>query len=208
MIYMPDNNSDDNIFYQRSTITKEDRNKLHGHKSVMLWFTGLSGSGKSTIADRLQRELMNREISVYILDGDNLRKGINKNLSFSVEGRRENNRITAEIGKILVDAGLVVIAALISPFEEDRQNARVIFNSDEFIEVYVKCTLEECEKRDPKGLYNKARKGAIKDFTGIDQVYEEPKNPDITIDTSELSIEQSVQKLVSFLLKQVKLNQI
>lgn len=205
---MPDNNSDDNIFYQRSTITKEDRNKLHGHKSVMLWFTGLSGSGKSTIADRLQRELMNREISVYILDGDNLRKGINKNLSFSVEGRRENNRITAEIGKILVDAGLVVIAALISPFEEDRQNARVIFNSDEFIEVYVKCTLEECEKRDPKGLYNKARKGAIKDFTGIDQVYEEPKNPDITIDTSELSIEQSVQKLVSFLLKQVKLNQI
>jgi len=205
---MPDNNSDDNIFYQRSTITKEDRNKLHGHKSVMLWFTGLSGSGKSTIADRLQRELMNREISVYILDGDNLRKGINKNLSFSVEDRRENNRITAEIGKILVDAGLVVIAALISPFEEDRQNARVIFNSDEFIEVYVKCTLEECEKRDPKGLYNKARKGAIKDFTGIDQVYEEPKNPDITIDTSELSIEQSVQKLVSFLLKQVKLNQI
>ncbi|WP_042148415.1 adenylyl-sulfate kinase [Paucisalibacillus sp. EB02] len=205
---MPDNNSDGNIFYQPSTITKEDRQTLHGHKSVMLWFTGLSGSGKSTIADRLQYELINREISVYILDGDNLRRGINKNLSFSVEDRRENNRITAEIGKILVDAGLVVIAALISPFEEDRQNARAIFNSNEFIEVYVKCTLEECEKRDPKGLYNKARKGEIKKFTGIDQAYEEPKNPDITIDTSELSIEQSVQKLVSFLFNKVGLNQI
>ncbi|MCU9614552.1 adenylyl-sulfate kinase [Caldibacillus lycopersici] len=203
-----ENNRERNIISQPSSISKADRQILHRHKSVMLWFTGLSGSGKSTIANKLQNELYKRGISVYILDGDNLRQGINKNLSFSVEDRKENIRVTAEIGKLFVDAGIVVIAALISPFKEDRQNARAIFDPDEFVEVYVKCTLEECENRDPKGLYKKVRNGEIQKFTGFDQPYEQPSNPELTIDTSKLSVDQSVEKLLTYLFNSYGLKQL
>ena len=169
----------------------------------MLWFTGLSGSGKSTIANALLLKLHQRGISSYLLDGDNLRHGINKNLTFSEDDRKENIRRTAEIGKLFVDAGIVVLAALISPFEEDRKNARSIVGSAEFIEVYVKCPIQECEIRDPKGLYKKARNGKIKQFTGIDQPYEEPKNPDITINTSKLDVDEAVSNLLSYLEKRL-----
>lgn len=202
---MKNEQANNNIVWHHSGITKVDRQKLHGHNSVILWLTGLSGSGKSTIANALQQELYKKNISVYVLDGDNLRHGINSNLTFSSEDRKENIRRTAEIGKLLVDAGIVVIAALISPFEEDRLNARGLFERDEFIEVYIKCSLEECESRDPKGLYQKARKGEIKQFTGIDQSYEEPQNPEIIINTDELSIDKSVEVILSYLLNNVQL---
>ncbi|MBU8879976.1 adenylyl-sulfate kinase [Bacillus sp. FJAT-29790] len=199
------NNGDskNHVFWHQPAIEKEDREKLHGHKSIMIWFTGLSGSGKSTIANALQHQLFRKNISVYLLDGDNLRHGINKNLSFTAEDRQENIRRTAEIGKLFVDAGVVVLAALISPFEKERLNARALFKPDEFIEVYIKCPLLECENRDPKGLYKKARKGEIKNFTGIDQPYEAPKNPEIIIDTNKLSIDDSVEILLSYLFDKV-----
>ncbi|KAF0817842.1 MULTISPECIES: adenylyl-sulfate kinase [unclassified Cytobacillus] len=200
-----DNQENKNIVWHDSVITKEDRQKLQGHRSFMVWFTGLSGSGKSTIANALQYELFKRGISVYLLDGDNLRHGINKNLSFTENDRKENIRRTAEVGKLFVDAGIVVFAALISPFEQDRQSARNIVGADEFIEVYVKCPIQECEYRDPKGLYKKARKGEIKQFTGIDQPYEEPINPEITIDTSELSVDEAVTALLKYLDKKLPL---
>jgi adenylylsulfate kinase len=197
---------ENNVFWHGSTIKKEDRERQHGHKSIMIWFTGLSGSGKSTIANALQHKLFEKNISVYMLDGDNLRHGINKNLSFSAEDRQENIRRTAEIGKLFVDAGIVVLAALISPFEKERLNARALFKQGDFIEVYIKCSLLECENRDPKGLYKKARKGEIKQFTGIDQPYEEPKNPEIVIDTTKLTVDESVEILLSYLLNKINLN--
>lgn len=201
----PNDRLDKNVIWHESKITKEDRQKQHGHKSIMIWFTGLSGSGKSTIANALQQELFKRNINVYLLDGDNLRHGINRNLSFTAEDRQENIRRVAEIGKLFVDAGFVVLAALISPFEKERLSARTLFNSDEFTEVYVKCSIAECESRDPKGLYKKARNGEIKNFTGIDQPYEEPQNPEIIIDTTKLSIEDSVESLLTHLLDTVRL---
>lgn len=199
------NQEDRNIIWHNSAITKEDRQNMHGHKSFMVWFTGLSGSGKSTVANALQYELYKKGMSVYLLDGDNLRHGINKNLGFTESDRKENIRRTAEVGKLFVDAGIVVFAALISPFEDDRQNARNIVGDAEFVEVYVKCPIQECESRDPKGLYKKARKGEIKQFTGIDQPYEEPVNPEITIDTSKLTVNEAVAALVAYLDKNLLL---
>lgn len=194
------------VVWHDSAIKKEDRQKKFGHRSLMVWFTGLSGSGKSTIANALQYELFNQNICVYLLDGDNLRHGINKNLSFSETDRKENIRRTAEVGKLFTDAGMVVLAALISPFAEDRLNARLLFEPDEFIEVYVKCSLPECEKRDPKGLYKKARNGEIKQFTGIDQPYEEPKSAEIVIDTNKLSVRESVEAITNYLNKHLRIN--
>ncbi|GLB61953.1 adenylyl-sulfate kinase [Cytobacillus sp. NCCP-133] len=196
---MKNEGGNEHVVWHDSIINKEDRQKQFGHKSIMVWFTGLSGSGKSTIANALQYELFKQNITVYLLDGDNLRHGINKNLSFSEADRKENIRRTAEVSKLFVDAGVVILAALISPFEEDRLNARSLFQPGEFIEVYVKCSLQECEKRDPKGLYKKARSGVIKQFTGIDQPYEEPRNPEIIIDTNRLTINESVKAIIKYL---------
>ncbi|OIJ10391.1 adenylyl-sulfate kinase [Anaerobacillus alkalilacustris] len=199
-----ENNS--NIKWYKQSVTKLDRQKANNHKSFVIWFTGLSGSGKSTIANALEIELFKREVKTFCLDGDNVRHGLNKNLGFSDEDRRENIRRIAEVAKLIVDAGVVVLVSVISPFSEDRNEARKLLGNDEFFEVFVKCPLEVCEKRDPKGLYKKARAGHIKQFTGISQRYEQPTNPDLTIDTSKLTVNESVTTILSFLNKHLEIN--
>jgi adenylylsulfate kinase len=188
-----------NIVWHDSKITKEDRQKLNGHKSVVLWFTGLSGAGKSTLSVEVERELHQRGIRTYILDGDNIRHGLNKNLGFSTEDRKENIRRIGEVSKLMVDAGIVTLTAFISPYREDRDMVRQLLDEKEFIEIYVKCSLEECEKRDPKGLYKKARTGEIKGFTGIDDPYEAPENPELVVETDKQSIEESVKQVITYL---------
>lgn len=190
-----------NITWHDSSVTKVERQQKNGHKSLVIWFTGLSGSGKSTISVALEKALFNQDIKSYRLDGDNIRHGLNNNLGFSPEDRKENIRRIGEVGKLMVDAGIVTMTAFISPYEEDRQIVRNILEDDEFIEIYTKCSLEECENRDPKGLYKKARTGEIKNFTGVNAPYEEPKNPELTIDTEHETIEESVQKIINYLNK-------
>jgi adenylylsulfate kinase len=167
-----------------------------GHNSFVIWFTGLSGSGKSTVASHLQEVLHSQSVKTYVLDGDNIRLGLNTDLDFSNYGRKENIRRIAEVAKLFTDAGLVTLCSFISPFEADRQKAKDVIGEDNFIEVYVKCDLAECEKRDVKGLYAKARAGQIKNFTGIDSTYEAPKNPTIELDTSTNSIQECVTKII------------
>ncbi|NYF24782.1 adenylyl-sulfate kinase [Sporosarcina sp. JAI121] len=188
-----------NIVWHESEITKAIRREAKGHKSAVLWFTGLSASGKSTISVALETALHARGIHTYRLDGDNVRYGLNKNLGFSPEDRTENIRRIGEVSKLLVDAGLFTLTAFISPYREDRNQVRELVETDEFIEIYMKATMESCEERDPKGLYKKARLGEIKGFTGIDAPYEEPDAPEITIDTNRLSISESVEVIVSYL---------
>lgn len=188
-----------NITWHDSEVTKAQRQERNGHKSVVIWFTGLSGSGKSTISVALEKALFEQNITSYRLDGDNIRHGLNQNLAFSPEDRKENIRRIGEVGKLMVDAGVVTMTAFISPYEEDRNTVRDILEDGEFIEVYTKCSLDECESRDPKGLYKKARSGEIKEFTGINAPYEEPSNPEIVIDTENESVEESVEKIVAYL---------
>lgn len=188
-----------NITWHDSEVTKAQRQERNGHKSVVIWFTGLSGSGKSTISVALEKALFEQNITSYCLDGDNIRHGLNQNLGFSPEDRKENIRRIGEVGKLMVDAGVVTMTAFISPYEEDRNTVRDILEDGEFIEVYTKCSLDECESRDPKGLYKKARSGEIKEFTGINAPYEEPSNPEIVIDTENESVEESVEKIVAYL---------
>ena len=177
-----------NITWHDAGITKEERREQNNHHSFVLWFTGLSGSGKSTVANAVAKALFDKNIRNYVLDGDNVRFGLNKNLGFSAEDRTENIRSIGEVSKLFVDSGQVVLTAFISPFQEDRAQVREILEGNEFLEVYVECPLEECEKRDPKGLYKKARSGEIRDFTGIDSPYESPANPELTINTSTQSV--------------------
>lgn len=179
---------------------REDKEKLLGQRGVMIWFTGLSGSGKSTVALGVERELHKRGILCRILDGDNIRSGINKNLGFSVEDRAENIRRIAEIGKLFVDTGIVTLAAFISPTYESRKMASSIIGADDFKEVYVSTPLEVCEQRDVKGLYARARRGEIKDFTGISSPFEAPEHPALSLDTSVLSLEESVNKVLDIIL--------
>ena len=181
-----------NIIRHNYSVSKEERNKLNKHKSFLIWFTGLSGSGKSTLANALEVKLHEIGIVTYSLDGDNIRKGINNDLTFSPEDRTENIRRIAEIANLFVDAGTVVLGAFVSPYKKDRENIKNIVGIDSFVEIFVNTSLEECERRDVKGLYEKARKGEIKDFTGINAPYEAPENPDLEVITDNLTIEQSV----------------
>lgn len=190
-----------NIVWHEQSLTKELRRKQNGHNSFVLWFTGLSGSGKSTVANAVAKRLFDEGIKNYVLDGDNVRHGLNKDLGFSEEDRKENIRRIGEVSKLFVDGGQVVLTAFISPFAADRELVRNLLEDDEFVEVYIKCPIEECEKRDPKGLYVKARQGIIRDFTGIDSPYEEPVNPELTIETNAYSIEDSVEKIIEYLKK-------
>lgn len=188
-----------NIVWHESEVTKENRQQQKGHKSAILWFTGLSGSGKSTISVALETALYTKGFHTYRLDGDNVRHGLNNNLGFSPEDRTENIRRIGEVSKLMVDAGLFTLTAFISPYLDDRDQVRKLVAADEFIEVYVKASLESCEQRDPKGLYKKARLGEIKGFTGIDAPYEEPSQAEIVIDTDQLSIEASVEAIIDYL---------
>lgn len=188
-----------NIVWHPSLVKKEDREKLLGQKGVVIWFTGLSGSGKSTLAHAIEEMLHKMGKLTYVLDGDNIRHGLNKNLGFSPEDREENIRRIGEVAKLFVDAGMITMTAFISPYRKDRDAARALLNDGEFIEVFVKVPLEVAEERDPKGLYKKARAGEIKEFTGIDAPYEEPLNPELLVDTSKLSLEESAQMVVDYL---------
>lgn len=187
------------VIPQIHKINKEDRNKLTHNRSFVVWFTGLSGSGKSTLANFLEQKFYEKGILTYILDGDNIRFGLNKDLDFSDGGRKENIRRIGEVAKLMTDAGIVVLTAFISPFREDRKTVRELLDKNDFIEIYVKCDLNVCEERDVKGLYSKARAGEIKDFTGIDSPYEEPEDPEFVIDTTENSIEESVDMIYTYL---------
>jgi adenylylsulfate kinase len=189
----------DNVIWHETFVNRLDRNTLNNHKSGLIWFTGLSASGKSTIAHHVEKELFDRSIRTYVLDGDNVRHGINSNLGFSREDRRENLRRIAEFSKLFVEAGLIVLAAFISPYEKDREYIRGRFENDDYKEIYVKCSLEKCEQRDPKGLYKKARAGIIKNYTGVSTPYEEPLDPDLILDTEEIDLEKSVQEVLNFL---------
>ena len=190
-----------NIIPFKHAVTKLERSTLLNQKPCLIWLTGLSASGKSTIASKLETMLIDLGFSTYILDGDNVRKGLNKDLSFSDNDRIENIRRIGEVSSLMVDAGLIVISAFISPFQNDRKMVKEMFNKDEFFEVFVDAPLELCEKRDPKGIYKKARKGEIKDFTGIDSPYEVPTNPDIHIKTDLLSPEDAAKMITIFLEK-------
>ncbi len=185
-------------------LTREDRESQLGQRSVMIWFTGLSGSGKSTLAVTLERELFARGYICRILDGDNIRSGINKNLGFSPEDREENIRRIAEVGKLFVDSGIITISAFISPTNDVRKLAREIIGEDNFMEIYVSTPIEECERRDVKGLYKKARAGVIKEFTGVSQPFEAPANPAIAINTQGVALEESIERVLSIVLPRIE----
>ncbi len=176
---------------------------MKGHKPCIIWFTGLSGSGKSTLANQVEHALFEKGIHTYVLDGDNIRYGLNNNVDFSVEGRKENIRRIGEVAKLFVDAGIVVLTAFISPFKSDRDMVRNLVDAGEFIEVFVDCPLEICEQRDVKGLYKKARAGEIADFTGINSPFEIPENPELVIKTSEHPVQESADMILKYVLKKI-----
>ncbi len=190
-----------NIYWHEGEITKADRERQNGHKAVCIWYTGLSGSGKSTIAREVEKKLFEMGVKTYVLDGDNIRHGLNKNLGFSPEDRTENIRRIGEVAKLFVDAGMVVMTAFISPYKADRNQVRELMEDGEFVEVYVEADLETCEERDPKGLYKKARSGEIKEFTGISAPYEAPENPELVVNTTEeTDVEKNAQKVIDYLI--------
>jgi adenylylsulfate kinase len=181
-----------NIIPHQFSVTRQQRSELKDHKPLLLWFTGLSGSGKSTIANEVEKALYKKGMHTYTLDGDNIRNGLNNNLNFSPEDRKENIRRIAEVANLLLDAGLIVLAAFVSPYIEDRENVRSIVGKDNFFEIFVNTPLEECERRDVKGLYTKARAGEILNFTGINAPYEAPVKADIEINTTNISVSEAV----------------
>ena len=188
-----------NIVWHPGDVSREDRKRILGHRGCTLWFTGLSGSGKSTVAVALEKALWDRGICSYILDGDNVRHGLNKDLGFSPEDRTENIRRIGEVAKLFTDAGVVNLTAFISPYRADRDAVREMNEKGDFIEVYIDCPLEVCESRDVKGLYAKAREGKIPEFTGISAPYEEPHNPEVTLKTGDNTLEESVAELIAYL---------
>lgn len=188
-----------NIYWHQGAITRADRERAHGHRGVTLWFTGLSGSGKSTLANALEEALFERGCHTYVLDGDNIRHGLNKDLGFSPEDRTENIRRIGEVAKLFTDAGTIVLTAFISPYREDRDAVRALMADGDFVEVYTECALDTCEERDPKGLYKKARAGEIPEFTGISAPYEAPAASEIVVRTDENPVRECVTQLVEYL---------
>jgi|TARA_E500000318_G_C3563548_1_gene214652 adenylylsulfate kinase len=195
---------EENIIKHNYKIGMNERRKANGHNSFLIFFTGLSGSGKSTVANALEQKLVEEKIKTYTLDGDNVRKGINKDLSFSAEDRSENNRRIGEVANLFVDAGMVVLAAFVAPFEKDRNFIKKTVGEENYVEVFVNTSLEECEKRDVKGLYQKARKGEIKDMTGISSPYEVPLRPDIILTETE-SVEDAVSRIYELIRPKLQL---
>ena len=194
----------DNVVWHSAKVARPEREKLHGHKGACLWFTGLSASGKSTLAVEIEKMLYEKRIHTYILDGDNIRHGLNKDLGFSDADRKENIRRIGEVSNLFVDAGFIVLTAFISPFREDRKIARDLLPENKFVEIFVKCDIDTCAKRDPKGLYKKAMNGEIKEFTGISSPYEAPEKPEISLDNSDGKLEENVNKILEYM-KEFKL---
>ncbi|MDQ0901563.1 MULTISPECIES: adenylyl-sulfate kinase [unclassified Paenibacillus] len=192
--------SNPNVVYQPTHFKMGDRHSLNGHKSCVLWFTGLSGSGKSTLAVEVEKELFRLRLHSYILDGDNIRMGLNRDLGFGPSDRTENIRRIGEVSKLFVDAGVIVLSAFISPYQADRDLVRALFQPGEFIEIYVDCPIVECERRDPKGLYRKARQGEITNFTGVSAPYEIPSQPEITLRTDHQTVSECVEAVITYLI--------
>jgi adenylyl-sulfate kinase len=195
-----------NLTWQEGKIGPADREKLLGHRPVTVWLTGLSGSGKSTLAFEVERRLVAAGRACYVLDGDNVRQGLNRDLGFSPEARKENIRRIAEVARLFNDAGLIVITAFISPYREDRSAARSIIGADRFVETYLDADLQTCEARDPKGLYAKARAGKIAEFTGVSAPYEPPERPEIVVDTKQLAVDAAVAQLLGFVRRRVRID--
>lgn len=191
------------IFPTKTKVTRDQREALLRQRSVLIWFTGLSGSGKSTLSVQLEAALHDKGYKTYLLDGDNIRSGLNKDLSFTEEGRVENIRRIGEVSRLFLDAGYIVLSAFISPFKADREQVKSIVGQENHIEVFVDCPLEVCEQRDTKGLYKKARAGEVKNFTGIDSPYERPETPDVTIPSSEMTVDQGVEVLLKVVLPRI-----
>lgn len=193
------NKSSSNVVWHHATVTRERREELNNHKGVILWFTGLSGSGKSTIAHATEERLHTMGYHTYVFDGDNVRHGLCNDLGFSVEDRKENIRRIGEMVKLFLDAGVISLTAFISPLREDRQRVRSLVPHGDFLEIYCECPLEVCEERDVKGLYKRARAGEIPNFTGISSPYEEPENPELTVNTSTMSLDECVDNVIDLL---------
>jgi adenylylsulfate kinase len=194
-----DKNNSDNVFWHHATVTRERRQKLNGHRSAILWFTGLSGAGKSSLAHAVEEHLYQAGCRTFVLDGDNVRHGLCADLGFSAQDRFQNIRRVGEMTKLFLEAGVIALTAFISPFAEDRARVRALVPHGEFLEIFCSCPLEVCEERDTKGLYRRARAGEIKDFTGISSPYEIPQNPDLIVDTGALSLQDSVTRVINFL---------
>jgi adenylylsulfate kinase len=191
-----------NIVWHEASIAKGERRKKNGHQSFILWFTGLSASGKSSVANAVAAKLFEENKQAYVLDGDNIRHGLNNDLGFDEHSRKENIRRIGEVAKLFVDSGQIILTAFISPYQADRDTVRALVEDGEFIEVYVNCSIEECERRDPKGLYKKARNAEIPNFTGISAPYEAPINPEFILNTEDYSVEQCAYQLIAFLKEQ------
>jgi len=192
-----------NTVWHHATVNRELRNQQNRHKSIILWFTGLSGSGKSTIAHAVEEQLFKQGFRTFVLDGDNVRHGLSSNLGFSEEDRKENIRRVGETAKLMLEAGIITLTAFISPYRQDRERVKIMMSPGDFIEIYCEATLETCERRDVKGYYKKARAGIIKNYTGIDSPYEIPDNPELTLNTDNQTLEESVQAVLAFLKQKV-----
>ena len=197
-----------NIVWHHATVSREHRSQQNGHKSVVLWFTGLSGSGKSTIAHAVEERLFQRGCRTFVLDGDNVRHGLSSNLSFSDEERKENIRRVGEVAKLMMEAGIITLTAFISPFSEDREMVCNLIPHGDFLEIYCMASLQACESRDVKGLYKKAREGEINNYTGIDSPYEKPLHPELVIDTESFSLDQAVDAVLDMLIDRQVINKL